>query len=116
MDASTSSGSGSSSSNSSKRYSGSFKRSFTHPLIRNCDMEEPMKNFMIGLITKSCDQHKNNYMKTAKEITKRLIRKYNSAWNVVVGEEFGFQIDHDPNRVLYMFYGTSTAICVWQST
>ncbi|KAE9549436.1 hypothetical protein FO519_007349 [Halicephalobus sp. NKZ332] len=78
-------------------------------------MESKFEQEAIKIIVKYCDKYKNNYQKSAKEISKKLTRYTSQPWNVVVGESFGLDFDYDPCTLLHLFYGPSTAICIWQS-
>ena len=37
-----------------------------------------------------------------------------SAWHVVVGERYSFEIVYEVSNLLYMFFSARLAICVWK--
>ncbi|CAF3490044.1 unnamed protein product [Rotaria sp. Silwood2] len=41
-------------------------------------------------------------------------KKFGPTWQCVVGEGFGFFLEHEVKSLLYMFFGGTTAIIVWK--
>jgi len=50
----------------------------------------------------------------AKMIKESMDKKFGPAWQVVVGEGFGFEITHEIKNILYMFFGGNVAIILWK--
>ena len=43
-----------------------------------------------------------------------LDKKFGASWHVVVGEGFGFELSYEVNKLFYMFFAGSLAVCVWK--
>uniref|UniRef100_A0A914ZNY6 Dynein light chain n=1 Tax=Parascaris univalens TaxID=6257 RepID=A0A914ZNY6_PARUN len=95
---------------------GAFKRLFTYPLVRRSDMEEEMRKEAIKIVAKECEKNSDNNQSAARAIKETLDGRYGGPWHAVVGEEFGLQLSHDPETLLYLFFGGNLAICVWKCT
>uniref|UniRef100_A0A914WNG3 Dynein axonemal light chain 4 n=1 Tax=Plectus sambesii TaxID=2011161 RepID=A0A914WNG3_9BILA len=91
-----------------------FKRIFTYPLLRHSEMPEELRREAMKLITGACQSHPNNNQSAAQQIKETLDAKYGGSWHAVVGEQFGFEVSHEPESLLYMFFGGNLAICVWK--
>ena len=50
----------------------------------------------------------------AKMIKETMDKKFGASWHAVVGEGYGFEITHEAKNILYMFFASSMAICVWK--
>ncbi|KHN74829.1 Dynein light chain 4, axonemal [Toxocara canis] len=95
---------------------GAFKRLFTYPLVRRCDMDEEMCKEAVKIVARACERNSENNQSAARAIKETLDERYGAPWHVVVGEEFGLQLSHDPETLLYLFFGGNLAICVWKCT
>ena len=87
-----------------------------------------MKTEVIKLVTDACETCKGNnqvsinlinqsidiFQSTAQSIKELLDGLYGGSWHVVVGEQFGVEVTHETGYILYMFFGTDKAICVWR--
>ncbi|MFH4981130.1 hypothetical protein AB6A40_007839 [Gnathostoma spinigerum] len=93
---------------------GALKRLFTYPLVRDCDMDSEVREDIVRMVTNACERNVNSNQKAAQTIKQQLDEKYGGVWHTVVGEEFGLQLGHDPQSLLYMFYGGNLAICIWK--
>ena len=47
-------------------------------------------------------------------IKELLDKKFGASWHVVVGEGFGFELSYEVNKLFYMFFAGSLAVCVWK--
>ncbi|TGZ55583.1 hypothetical protein CRM22_010355 [Opisthorchis felineus] len=50
----------------------------------------------------------------ARFVKENVDKKFGSAWHVLIGEDFGFEVTHEVNNLLYMFCGGNLAILVWK--
>merc|ERR1719319_334066 len=50
----------------------------------------------------------------AKIIKEMLDKKFGPSWHVVVGEGFGFELSYEVQKLMYMFYAPTLAVCVWK--
>ena len=41
-------------------------------------------------------------------------KKFGASWHAVVGEGYGFEITYEVKNILYMFFASSMAICLWK--
>ena len=70
----------------------------------------------------ACEKYindKRNNGLIAKNIKDALDSRYlcgggPSAWHVVVGERYSFEIVYEVTNLLYMFFSARLAICVWK--
>jgi len=53
------------------------------------------------------------FLPSAELIKRGFDSLFGACWHCVVGEEFGFNLDHEANMVYYLLYG-SFAIIVWK--
>ena len=50
----------------------------------------------------------------AKMIKEAMDKKFGTAWHVVVGEGFAFEIAHESKNVLHMYFGGQISTLVWK--
>ena len=48
-----------------------------------------------------------------EHLKKELDTRFGCSWHVVTGEEFGFDIDFEAEKMMYIFYG-SLAVLLWK--
>ena len=62
---------------------------FSYGLVRNCDMEENMKKFVVEMCVSSLEKYSDN-SQVAQIIKQKMDENFGGAgyWNVVVGESF----------------------------
>ncbi|KER24325.1 dynein light chain type 1 [Opisthorchis viverrini] len=90
------------------------KRVYTYPLIKQCDMYEDMKAEVTELCVTGCEKFPTDNEAAARFVKENVDKKFGSAWHVLIGEDFGFEITHEVNNLLYMFSGGNLAILVWK--
>ena len=49
----------------------------------------------------------------ANYLKRELDTRFGCSWHVVTGEEFGFDIDFEADKMMYIFYG-SLAVLLWK--
>ncbi|KAK2717204.1 dynein axonemal light chain 4-like [Artemia franciscana] len=86
----------------------------SYPLVRHCELPEDLKNDAVELCVSACDKNSGDNEGAARLIKETLDKKFGAAWHVVVGESFGFEVSHEQNNLLYMFYSGSLAVCAWR--
>ncbi|VDN55931.1 unnamed protein product [Dracunculus medinensis] len=64
---------------------GSFRRLFTYPLVRRCDMDDITRKGTLKIIAKACESNLENNEMAAKSIKETLDQKYGGSWHAVVG-------------------------------
>ena len=69
----------------------------------------------------ACEKHINDRLDNglvAKKIKSALDSRYRSggpsAWHVVVGERYSFEIVYEVKNLLYMYFSARLAVCVWK--
>ncbi len=51
----------------------------------------------------------------AKYIKESMDKKCGTAWHVVVGEGYGFEVTHESKNVLYLFFG-NVGVLIWKAS
>lgn len=77
-------------------------------------MPEELRVDAMELCVTACEKFSSNNETAAKMIKESMDKKFGPAWQVVVGEGFGFEITHEIKNILYMFFGGNVAIIVWK--
>lgn len=90
------------------------RRFHTYPLIRHCDMPEEMRIEAMETCVTACEKFSQHNENAAKLIKESMDKKFGTAWHVVVGEGFSFEVTHETKCMLYMFFGGNVAICLWK--
>jgi len=92
-----------------------------HPLLWKTDMTEEMAYDVNEVCINACEKYINdrrNNGRIAKYIKEKLDSRYPcgppSAWHVVAGERFSFDVVYEEGSLLYMFFSARVAICVWR--
>nr|XP_046166523.1 dynein axonemal light chain 4 isoform X1 [Oncorhynchus gorbuscha]XP_046166524.1 dynein axonemal light chain 4 isoform X1 [Oncorhynchus gorbuscha] len=78
----------------SKKEEADYKRLHSFPLIRHTDMPEEMRVETMELCVTACEKFATNNESAAKMIKESMDKKFGSSWHVVIGEGFGFEIQH----------------------
>ena len=87
---------------------------FSYPLIVRSEMSDDLKEEIVDICVNACERNMKNNENAAKMIKKILDHKYEPQWNVVVGEAFGFEVTHNVDSLLYLYFGGHIAICLWK--
>eukprot|EP00158_Paraphelidium_tribonemae_P000361 Partr_v1_DN21813_c0_g1_i1_m70213 putative Dynein light chain len=93
-----------------------FRKNFNFPLVKFSDMSEEVRVEVVDLVVALFEKHINNYETGAQAIKETLDKKLGSNWHVIVGEGFSFEISHETQNILYMFFGGSVGILVWKAS
>ena len=89
---------------------------YTYPLVKKTDMVDTMKTEVMEICVSACEKHTLDNEKIAQMIKEFLDRKFGggSAWHVVAGEGFGFEICYELKSLMYMFFAGNLAVCAWK--
>ncbi|KAL3313760.1 Dynein light chain 4, axonemal [Cichlidogyrus casuarinus] len=90
------------------------KRIHTYPLCKYSDMGEELRTEVMELVVTACEKYSANNEAAARVVKETLDKKFGSAWHVVVGEGFGFEITHETKNILYMYFGGNLAVVIWK--
>lgn len=84
-----------------------LRKVFKKPLIKNCDMLVELSTEATEIVTTAVDKYANsaNYEAAARTIKDAMDKKFGPAWQVCIGEGFGFGITYQQRNMLYLFYG-----------
>eukprot|EP01112_Ceratiomyxa_fruticulosa_P014002 TRINITY_DN3981_c0_g1_i1.p1 TRINITY_DN3981_c0_g1~~TRINITY_DN3981_c0_g1_i1.p1 ORF type:complete len:122 (-),score=20.33 TRINITY_DN3981_c0_g1_i1:281-646(-) len=78
----------------------------SHPLVRTSDMDDDSKLEAVESVVTALERFPNNYENASKAIKEAMDKKTGgSGWHCVIGEGFGFEINHEVRSLLYMFHG-----------
>lgn len=80
---------------------------------QHSDMDEEMRELALKIITTACEIHEQNFELAAKMIKEKLDEYSGKFWHVCVGESFGYEITHDTEKLIYLFFG-NIGIVVWK--
>ncbi|CAF3063919.1 unnamed protein product [Rotaria socialis] len=86
----------------------------TYPLVRTSDMNDELKTECMELCVTACEKFSQNNESAARMIKETMDKKFGPTWQCIVGEGFGYHIEHEVKSLLYMFFGGTTAIIVWK--
>ncbi|CAF0860260.1 unnamed protein product [Adineta steineri] len=73
-----------------------------------------IKTECMELCVTACEKFSQNNENAARMIKETMDKKFGPTWQVIVGEGYGFFIEHQVKSLLYMFFGGTTAIIVWK--
>lgn len=76
-------------------------------------MEEELEKTSLKIITVACEKFEQNYELAAKAIKEKMDEFSGGFWHVCVGESFGFEMTHDDEKMIYLFFG-KIGIVVWK--
>ena len=91
-----------------------LKRTMQYALIKNCDMNEEMRQDCVDLVITATERYQSNYENAARMVKEQMDKKYNENWIVVIGQGFSFEVTHEVKHVLWMFF-CDTAILVYKA-
>ena len=88
-----------------------LRKMMNYALIKNCDMNEEMRQDCVDLVITASEKYSNNFEAAARLVKETMDKKYNESWVVIIGEGFGFEVTHEVKHVLWMYFN-SVAILV----
>lgn len=83
------------------------------PVIKNCDMNDDMKEFAIDQANKAFETYTVE-KEICAFIKKKFDEKYNPTWHVIIGKSFGAWVNHETKNYIYFYLG-NYAILLWKS-
>ncbi|ODN00901.1 Dynein light chain 4, axonemal [Orchesella cincta] len=86
-----------------------------YPIVRYTDVPEETKADIVDTITGAVERFGADYDLAAKLIKEDMDRTYGPHWHAVVGESFGYEVTHQNNHIMYMFFLGNLGILVWKN-
>ncbi|XP_065182640.1 dynein axonemal light chain 4-like [Sycon ciliatum] len=90
------------------------RRTFNFHLIRHSDMADEMRADVTELCGTAGEKHPTNVVNMARMIKDTLDGKYGPGWHVVIGEGFAFEVTHDIEGILLMYFQGKLGMLVWK--
>ncbi|EOD20447.1 hypothetical protein EMIHUDRAFT_208296 [Emiliania huxleyi CCMP1516] len=84
-----------------------LRKSMNYALVRNCDMNDEMRQDSVDIVITACEKFQGDYEAAARLVKETMDKKYNESWVVVIGEGFTFEVKH----VLWMFLNQTAVLC-----
>eukprot|EP00052_Salpingoeca_macrocollata_P001964 m.28482 g.28482 ORF g.28482 m.28482 type:complete len:113 (-) comp11860_c0_seq1:55-393(-) len=91
-----------------------IRKNFNFPLVVKTDMSEEMLQECQESSVTAIEKHSSNNEAAAKYLKEHMDKKFGPAWQVVVGEGFGFEMVHEAKHLMYLYVGGSVAVLVWR--
>jgi len=91
-----------------------LRKMMNYALIKNCDMNEEMRQDCVDLVITASERYQSNYESAARLVKETMDKKYNESWVVIIGEGFGFEVTHEVKHVLWMYFN-SVAVLVYKA-
>ncbi|CAB4054299.1 DNAL4 [Lepeophtheirus salmonis] len=87
----------------------------TFPLVMKCPMrnEEDRKEILEIIVAAMEMSAKVNYWRSAEKIKRNLDKVYGPSWQVIIGENFTFNVDYEDQFLYYIIFG-AVGILVWK--
>jgi dynein axonemal light chain 4 len=77
-------------------------------------MGDEMKNETVDQVISAIDKHLDNFEAASRAIKEAMDKQFGPTWHVIVGEGFGFQITHQKDCMMYMYYQGHIGILVYK--
>ncbi|CAH8586776.1 unnamed protein product [Heterobilharzia americana] len=90
------------------------RRIHTYPLLKHSDMNEDMLTEVMELCVTACEKFSTDNEAASRFVKETMDKKFGAAWQVAIGESFGFEITYDIKSILYMLCGGNLGIIVWK--
>ena len=68
------------------------------------ELNTESSNEVSDMIVSSIDKHVGNYESSSRAIKEIMDKKFGDSWNVIVGEGFSFEITHQAQFIIYIYY------------
>ncbi|KAJ4458529.1 putative outer arm dynein light chain 4 [Paratrimastix pyriformis] len=94
----------------------SAKSQMNYPLVKVCDMADEMRTEALECVVTAVEKHPGQYENAAKMMKEVMDKKFGPSWNAVVGEGYGFNIQHSVRNLLFLFYGGTVAVLLFKAT
>merc|ERR1712060_863581 len=88
-----------------------LRKMMNYALIKNCDMNEEMRQDCVDLVITASERYQNNFEAAARLVKETMDKKYNESWVVIIGEGFGFEVTHEVCRCDWFARPTMSIIC-----
>ena len=77
-------------------------------------MNSEISTEAVDVIISAIDKHQKNFEECAKQIKETMDKRFGASWHCVIGQHFGFEVTHDQENVLYIFYQGDIAILLFK--
>ncbi len=57
----------------------------------------------------------DNTEKAAQAVKEQMDKKFGAPWNVVIGENYAFEVTYEVKNLLYVFLGGVKGVLLWKS-
>lgn len=76
-------------------------------------MSEQLKDDALKIIVSACEAHEGNFELAAQQIKQKLDEYSGKFWHVCVGEAYGFKVEHDNGKIIYLLFG-NIGVVIWK--
>ena len=91
----------------------SFTRTSAWPITVRSVVPGEMKDEILEVVITAMEKFHWDNTEISNYLKKELDTRFGCSWHVVTGEEFGFDIDFEAEKMMYIFYG-SLAVLLWK--
>ena len=77
-------------------------------------MNSEISTEAVDVVISAIDKHQNNFEECAKTVKETMDKRFGASWHCVIGHSFGFEVTHDQENVLYLFYQGNIAILLFK--
>mmetsp|Transcript_83996 Transcript_83996/g.102895 ORF Transcript_83996/g.102895 Transcript_83996/m.102895 type:complete len:108 (-) Transcript_83996:9-332(-) len=91
-----------------------LSKTMRKPIIRHSDMNSETTTEAVDIIVSIVDKSKTNLEECAKQIKDVMDKRLGGSWHCIVGEQYGFEITHEQNNFLYLFYQGNISILLFK--
>eukprot|EP00483_Globobulimina_turgida_P010149 UN10168 len=95
-----------------------LQKSMEKGLIRYCDMNSELSNEAVDVIISAIDKHQTNFEvvqnECSKQIKETMDKRFGATWHCIIGENYGFEVTHEQENLLYLFYQGNIAVLLFK--
>lgn len=89
-------------------------KAMNYALIKHSDMKEDVRTEAVEASIDALEKHSGNYENVARQVKETMDKKFGGPWNCVVGQGYGFEVEHEVRHMCYLFFGGTTAVVLWK--
>eukprot|EP00483_Globobulimina_turgida_P003891 UN03899 len=91
-----------------------LQKSMEKGLIRHCDMNGELSNEAVDVIVSAIDKYQTNFEECSKQIKETMDKRFGATWHCIIGENYGFEVTHEQENLLYLFYQGNIAVLLFK--
>mmetsp|Transcript_47902 Transcript_47902/g.79458 ORF Transcript_47902/g.79458 Transcript_47902/m.79458 type:complete len:112 (+) Transcript_47902:68-403(+) len=91
-----------------------LKKSMEKGLVRYCGMSSELSNEAVDVIISSIDKYQTNFEECAKQVKETMDKRFGATWHCIIGENYGFEVTHEQENLLYLFYQGNIAVLLFK--